>query len=1133
MIHRLKKIHFTPHTLSLLIYCVFFLFIVIANYPLGKTIIGWDAINPELNFFINFKRAFFAFWQENYGVGLLGGHGFAATLPHTFVAFMLSLFLPTNAIRPVITFVCLFLGGLGVYYLARHLLHDSTDKSTPSSHHAYFDYFACIGALFYIMDIGTIQMFYVQLEAFIFHFAALPWLFLSFIYMLEKKLNKKIIFSFVLINFFSSVQSFVPPLFIAYMIAFTIFSFFFLLKKRFSLPAIKRICFIFLLTLLVNLYWLIPFIYYVLASSGTYLDSYNNILSTPEFIEKNKNFGNISNVLLLRGFLFTNNIFSEPLLGEWVNQFNSILIQTIGYIFVLFSLLGLTSAIFKQKKWKLFGFAGIFIFFFTALTTNTPPFSYVTDFLQTYVPLYRQAFRFSFTKFSIGLAFSYSILLVIGLFVFSEWVNKKRLSHHINQFIIATAFILLLIYSSPLFKGELFYKRLILNLPNAYTEIMAYFNTQTDGRIADFPQDCPDGWATYNWGYTGSGFYWYGVKQPFMSRTFDVWHNANENYYWEMTNALRMKEYGRMDAIFQKYGVRWVLYDGNIKHCRNERALLQDEQLLDYLIYSGNYDLQKKTQTEVDNPIYIFEANRKKEQSYVYVTNQTPNIIPTYNFTDYDRALNSFSTYETSSDKRPNVIIPFRSLFNKRTPSESEFKLSQENNEFRLQSSIKIVQGGTYTLNLPSYQQLESIIPVTLQIKNVAPNKYSLTAEYLFPTVSINKVTVYQNMFTAINLGTFQTNSLNSTSLLVNDKEYQLDNNFTTKLLFYTQVNNALYVLDKSKNPLITWNSGSDSTHQTLIATPLTKTVDMQNENEVEISFPRLNNQVELGREYVGGFINNIEAPCDSPDTKNQNWNEVGTAKATEYTRLISKNDAQCLNFNFNEIQTGLGYILQTETRNVLGFPPKIELSNKKGSFYLSTYLEKKNEFNISNIILPPTYRDAFGYKVTIKNYSLNDGVSTNDYMRVGLWYLPYHFITDMVLTQSNLTNSIGTENTDAQVIHPNETEYQLQIPANTLEEDNKVILLQSFNTGWRAYEMEGKPNWIQSTFPFLFGKEIKDHVLINNWANGWRLRSDSFGDPKGTSNIVIVFLPQYLQFIGFGLLVATFVGIFFWKEKK
>jgi len=80
----------------------------------------------------------------------------------------------------------------------------------------------------------------------------------------------------------------------------------------------------------------------------------------------------------------------------------------------------------------------------------------------------------------------------------------------------------------------------------------------------------------------------------------------------------------------------------------------------------------------------------------------------------------------------------------------------------------------------------------------------------------------------------------------------------------------------------------------------------------------------------------------------------------------------------------------------------------------------------------------------------------------------------------------------------------------------------------------------VNSYFPFLFGEELKDHVLVNNWANGWKLSKNQLSivcsqsksklnqlstNCKQPIKIVIVFWPQYLEFLGFGFL---FIGIIF-----
>jgi hypothetical protein len=87
------------------------------------------------------------------------------------------------------------------------------------------------------------------------------------------------------------------------------------------------------------------------------------------------------------------------------------------------------------------------------------------------------------------------------------------------------------------------------------------------------------------------------------------------------------------------------------------------------------------------------------------------------------------------------------------------------------------------------------------------------------------------------------------------------------------------------------------------------------------------------------------------------------------------------------------------------------------------------------------------------------------------------------------------------------------------------LYLSQSYHPGWKAYivkhETSNVKHFLNTFFPFIFGKEIKEHVLVNNWANGWRLKEPS--KPADQSTLIIIFLPQYLEFLGFLLLLIIF----------
>jgi hypothetical protein len=99
------------------------------------------------------------------------------------------------------------------------------------------------------------------------------------------------------------------------------------------------------------------------------------------------------------------------------------------------------------------------------------------------------------------------------------------------------------------------------------------------------------------------------------------------------------------------------------------------------------------------------------------------------------------------------------------------------------------------------------------------------------------------------------------------------------------------------------------------------------------------------------------------------------------------------------------------------------------------------------------------------------------------------------------------------------------------------LYLSQSYHPGWKAYivkhETSNVKRFLNTFFPFIFGKEIKEHVLVNNWANGFILSSNTKLLTSNTNkfNIIIVFLPQYLEFLGFLMIGVGVLTIILRKE--
>lgn len=209
--------------IPLLLIGVFWLVSVFTNFEENTWLVGWDNTMPELNFSASFQKSFYGIWQEYRGLGVLDGMAHTANIVHLLFIFLISRILPLQMVRYVFIFLMHLSGGLGFYFLLWHKVFKK-DKDMNQ-------WISAFGALFYMFNIGVIQMFYIPLELFVIHFGFLPWLFIVLINLVEKQ-NKKNIWRFLVINLLAVSQAHVPSIFIAYVIGVSLYLFNYFINNK-------------------------------------------------------------------------------------------------------------------------------------------------------------------------------------------------------------------------------------------------------------------------------------------------------------------------------------------------------------------------------------------------------------------------------------------------------------------------------------------------------------------------------------------------------------------------------------------------------------------------------------------------------------------------------------------------------------------------------------------------------------------------------------------------------------------------------------------------------------------------------------------------------------------------------------
>ena len=128
--------------------------------------------------------------------------------------------------------------------------------------------------------------------------------------------------------------------------------------------------------------------------------------------------------------------------------------------------------------------------------------------------------------------------------------------------------------------GNYFADIMKVGLPDPYRQTINYFKQQDkDKRIAFLPDYTFWGWFSHRWGYDGSGFLWYGIEQPMVSRTFDVWSLTSESYYWEIKYAIESINPALFEQVLQKYDIDYLVLDKTLQPVSSVEEGLQYDQL--------------------------------------------------------------------------------------------------------------------------------------------------------------------------------------------------------------------------------------------------------------------------------------------------------------------------------------------------------------------------------------------------------------------------------------------------------------------------------------------------------------------------------------------------------------------------
>jgi len=1133
---------------------------------------GWDTLHPEFDYGIYWKRIISGAWQSYQGLGSPASQAHASEIPRIMIIGLLDFFFAKSFIRYLFAFLMLILGPLGVYFFLKKIIFKDTDHFSSQAG-------SFLGGLFYLLNLGTLQHFNVPLEMFLVQYAFLGWVFM-FITNFYQRGSRKDLIWFLLITFFGAPQAHTPTLFYVYVMFLFLYLFLMIVLDLFSKEKtlsthksvpLKRSALIFLLTLLINSFWLLPNIYYGIDKGKEVpLSKIHHLFSEEAFLV-NKKYGNIKDISILKNFLFdwgvyTNDDSYGSLLKPWVMHLKIPLVSAIGYFMAGLILLGIVSSIIKKNRellpWVVVGFVSIFFI----LNVN-PPFGFLFVFFQENIPLFKELFRFPFTKFSIFMIYVYALFLG-----YASSLIIKFLSRFIKQlaglFVLVAVTFCIVYFSLPAFKGYLINPAMRVNIPDRYFEMFEYFDEQDRyGRVLHLPIHSFWGWVTYSWGnrvgYQGAGFLWFGIKQPLIDREFDRWNIANEQPYREISTAIYSQNEKLLKEYLEKYKVRWLVLDKSVLAPGMDEKVLFHNEIETLLSKINSISLAKDFGDGLE--VYEYRPDRNYEISESlnnphYVSGNS--LFKEY----YDPIYTEYGDY-ISGKSQSHQFVGFNSV---NENIESNLIHSDEKSVyFKLPYGDSVVDGsGTLSLSLFLKKYPDNNTYLEIKFNDLILNKIPLTiddeVEYF---LKFN-----EDYYSISNLNS--SGYLGNTTVSLKDRSeiivYKKGEKIEIDKILYSNLENcdvsgygsySSYSLSRvesgfkisGKNTiacvtssiskflkndyrgpvLTTFKTDRDLNYQDFcmldnksglcnnklvgnkyFVSELTKNIndydlrffaDARNKDSEQIR-QYTDISVFLMEEIARGSVNYDSANIYVKDYLSFDKKDYLTVEPTE----IEGNRRACQlghdldNSNFVDTGSGVlfnstegslcdsyafplashksGYVLEVKASYISGVPLRICLTNEYSKRCdIEVSLPDNNDVGTYFYLIPP-YGDGVGYTVNISNYVFGNTMSKNELKYLSLIPIPYDYLKGITI-KSPVFNS-----------------------------SKLFILNEAYDHGWVALCGVGKCS--------------AEHVKVNNWANGWVFKNSV------PNNVKLIFWPQYLEFLGFLLLVLSLVFSFRYKEK-
>ena len=259
-----------------------------------------------------------------------------------------------------------------------------------------------------------------------------------------------------------------------------------------------------------------------------------------------------------------------------------------------------------------------------------------------------------------------------------------------------------------------------------------------------------------------------------------------------------------------------------------------------------------------------------------------------------------------------------------------------------------------------------------------------------------------------------------------------------------------------------------------------------------------------------------INLPAKLIKQSNLDNNNI-TITSDNMVNFYSLNSTQGINLKFPNLNHQSAYIIAIKSKYIEGLPLKICLKNNYSFICnIDNQLHNSKKLRWQYFLAPPLDTEL-GYELHINAVSYANFPSQSLIEQISIIPLPLNYLSSTKQIYSKDISKTEFIKTNTSINLP----FLYKTSTENKDNADTLIFHQTFNKSWLAFYLNGLK-------PVL----LKDHILINNWANGWQLCPVQTEHCSVPSTIYIFFWPQILEFLGFFLLLLTFIYVLKSKSK-